>query len=580
MEGDRTQQIRRKHREESEKLFIEIAVAKGFVSAEDVESAHRTRDSLRQEGMSRGVEQILREKGLLNAGQIQQVRVAMRKRGWKPLLGKYALVRRLGEGGMGAVFQADNLSIGRTVAIKVLPPHLAKDQTYLGRFRRESRLAARISHPNVVQVLDADETDGRHYLVMEYVEGETLKQRILRKGPLPESEALDIMSQICRGLQVAHEEGIIHRDIKPSNILIDKNGVAKLADLGIAKSADAGEVTLTQTDTAMGTPLYMAPEQARSSKDVDARADIYSLGATFYHALAGEPPFDGETPYQIVLMHCNEELPPLAERRPDISPTLCAVIEKMMAKEPGERFASVEEVRGMVDALRLGETPLRPPTAPKARKKRRAGAMIAVVIGVLVLAVGAVAVLSGEESKPNPAAPKPTETPAQPKPTPPKPETPEPKPEPKPTIPTTGKPETPEPSFRPDDGRPAPKERARMVFRRILGSPWFQADKNYQDLRAAIERLKESPGDRKAAGRMIKELSRLERDAPKGSQMEGLILGGLFIAHSLRGERLTASVYKRRLDAHRERVGREAPRRGGRWRPGGTRRRPKRRLED
>jgi serine/threonine-protein kinase len=209
-------------------------------------------------------------------------------------LGGYELIRKLGEGGMGATYLARQVSMDRLVALKVLKKGLAKKAGFVERFVREAHLAGRLSHANIVQALDVGEAGGFHYLAMDYVEGQTASALIPSGGAMPEAQALDIALQVARALEAAHRQGIVHRDVKPENILVTAEGIAKLCDFGLAREAE-GESGLTQTGTALGTPHYIAPEQARGEGGVDVRADIYSLGATLYHLVTGRTPFEGPT---------------------------------------------------------------------------------------------------------------------------------------------------------------------------------------------------------------------------------------------------------------------------------------------
>jgi eukaryotic-like serine/threonine-protein kinase len=224
----------------------------------------------------------------------------------------------------------------RQVAIKVLPRSLASNQEFTGRFLREARAAGRLSHPNIVAGIDAGFADGYYYLAMEYVEGKDLGNRIEESGALDEDEVLDIGRQIALALDHAHAAGIFHRDVKPDNILVTRDGQAKLCDLGLARSND-DDMRVTQAGVAIGTPFYISPEQVRG-KPPDARADIYSLGCTLYHMICGFVPFDGENAMQVMQKHLNEQAAPIRDVRPDVSSALGAIIARMMAKDPEDRY--------------------------------------------------------------------------------------------------------------------------------------------------------------------------------------------------------------------------------------------------
>jgi tRNA A-37 threonylcarbamoyl transferase component Bud32 len=269
-------------------------------------------------------------------------------------LGNYEILGWLGEGGMGQIFKARNRRLRREVAVKVIRPQQLANPETLERFRREARATASLAHPNIVQVYDAAETDGLHYLVMEYVPGKDLGELLIDRGPLPPALACEYIRQASLGLQHAHERNLIHRDIKPANLLLAADGTqVKLLDLGVARVQipDAPESSLsdlTQTGAVMGTPAYLAPEQARHPRHADIRADIYSLGCTLYHLLTGQVPFPGVTLAEVVLQHQLEEPPPIDQWRAGIPADLQVILRKMMAKRPEDRYQIPADV---ADAL-------------------------------------------------------------------------------------------------------------------------------------------------------------------------------------------------------------------------------------
>jgi serine/threonine-protein kinase len=269
-------------------------------------------------------------------------------------LGDYRVLRRLGAGGMGQVYLAEQVSLRRRVALKILKADLAGDPVALQRFKREAEAVARLTHANVVQVYQIDCADGIHYMALEYVEGRNLRDHVARRGPPGAPLALSIMRQVASALQRAGELGIVHRDIKPENILLTRQGEVKVADFGLSLALVAGQppLNLTQTGVTMGTPLYMSPEQVEG-KPLDPRTDIYSFGVTCYHLLTGQPPFRGQTAFEVALQHVQSEPEPLAARRPDLPPGLCAVVQKMMAKKPEARYQTCREL--LADLARLRE---------------------------------------------------------------------------------------------------------------------------------------------------------------------------------------------------------------------------------
>ena len=275
------------------------------------------------------------------------------------VLGEYEVLDKLGQGGMGVVLLARHRRMERLAAVKVLPKSTMTSPTAVERFYREAKAAARLSHPNIVSAYDASEKEGTHYLVMEYVDGEDLAQISKHRGPLPVEQAVDCMIQAARGLQYAHEQGVVHRDIKPANLLVDRNGTLKILDMGLARlhSLSEAEPTqqdrLTQSGQVMGTCDYMAPEQAEDTHGADHRADIYSLGCSLYRLLTGEAPYKGDTLIKILMAHRDDTVPSLRDSRPDVSKELDSVFRKMVAKVPEERYQSMTEVIAAIEGCRV-----------------------------------------------------------------------------------------------------------------------------------------------------------------------------------------------------------------------------------
>ena len=270
------------------------------------------------------------------------------------VLGEFRILRRLGKGGMAEVFLAEQTSLHRCVAVKVLRTELLSNETNLQRFEQEAKAAGGLNHPNIVQIYTVGEHNGTHYIAQEYVDGMNLREFLNRKGPPRLAVALRIMKQVAAALQAAAEAGIVHRDIKPENILINRKGEAKVADFGLAQlSLGEERVNLTQVGTTMGTPLYMSPEQVQG-KQLDHRSDIYSFGVTCYHILLGRPPFQGETALSVAVQHLNDTPVALQEARPDLLPALCAIVHKMMAKWPQQRYADARSI--IQDLKRLSQS--------------------------------------------------------------------------------------------------------------------------------------------------------------------------------------------------------------------------------
>lgn len=311
---------------------------------------------------SRDIAQQMVRQGLLTTMQATQL-LQGRFKGFILAGGKYKLLERLGAGGMGQVFLCEHIRMKRLVALKVLPTERLKDdQTALERFDREARAAAALDHENIVRAHDID-TDGKmHFLVMEYVDGSSLHEIVKKHGPLDIVRACHYIAQAAAGLQHAHEAGWVHRDIKPGNLLLDRSGTIKILDMGLARLFAAGDDDLTkrhEKDAVLGTADYLAPEQARNSSDVDIRADIYSLGATFFYLLTGRAPFDEGTITQKLIWHQSRQPESLRNLRPDLPKELEAIVNKMMAKKEVHRY---QEPDAIVDVLRpWTDKPIEPP---------------------------------------------------------------------------------------------------------------------------------------------------------------------------------------------------------------------------
>ncbi|MHC4600239.1 MAG: protein kinase domain-containing protein, partial [Planctomycetota bacterium] len=283
---------------------------------------------------------------LLPADQVKKTTFEAEKEAGDPLVGQVVggckLEKKLGAGGMGYVYKARHLALNKPVAIKFLSEHISNEQAKK-RFLKEARTAARLEHSNIVTVHDTGIDQGKHYIVMQFIEGESVSDRLKREGPIPVMEALDIVIEAARGVAAAHHLNMIHRDMKPDNVMIDKAGAVKVADFGLAKDlTDASGITMSQQ--AMGTPHYMSPEQANDARSADARADIYSLGATLYAMLSGAPPYTGSTPWAIISQHQNEPLPDIRGKNPDVPAPLALALEKMLEKDPANRHQTMDDV--------------------------------------------------------------------------------------------------------------------------------------------------------------------------------------------------------------------------------------------
>jgi predicted Ser/Thr protein kinase len=293
---------------------------------------------------------------------------------------RYRVLEVLGRGGMGVVYRAVHRLMDRVVALKIIDQRLTDRPAFVERFRREVKAAARLSHPHIVTAYDSDQAADTHFLVMEYVPGTSLDRALKERGPFPVTEACEIIRQAALGLQHAHERGMVHRDIKPANLLLTPDGQVKILDFGLARLAeqDNSATPTLPSATIVGTPDYLAPEQARDPRAADIRADIYSLGSTLYHLLTGQPPFPGGTPLQKLLAH-QERLPrPVTESRSDVPRALDAIVQRMLAKEPAQRYAAPAEVARALAPLTSGDPSA---TAAPARKWLPLRVRIALAVG-------------------------------------------------------------------------------------------------------------------------------------------------------------------------------------------------------
>jgi eukaryotic-like serine/threonine-protein kinase len=260
---------------------------------------------------------------------------------------RYELEELVGHGGMSSVYRAHDGLLERYVALKVLHDQYSEDEEFVERFKREARSVAQLQHPNIVTVIDRGEQDGRQYIVFEYIDGENLKELVVRKGRLDVRETLEVAIAIARGLAFAHEHGLVHRDVKPQNVLLNGDGEAKVTDFGIARSRDV-EHSVTQTGTVLGTSNYIAPEQA-SGQPVDAQTDIYSLGVVLYEMLTGELPFPGENFVAVAMKHVHEPPPNILDRRGDVPLRLVSAIDRALEKNPDHRFPSMDAFAAELD---------------------------------------------------------------------------------------------------------------------------------------------------------------------------------------------------------------------------------------
>ena len=283
------------------------------------------------------------------------------------VVGRYVVLEPIGAGSKGRVYKAEHRLMGRLVALKVIAPQIASKASTIARVHREMRLIGRLDHPNVIRAFDADQVGRLLYLVMEYVAGRSLDFILLERGPLPPDEVLDYSAQAALGLDHAHSRGIIHRDVKPSNLLLDEDRRIKVLDLGLGAlmEADSQASFATANGRAVGTPDYMSPEQA-IGREADGRSDLFSLGCTMYHLLTGRLPFPGETVLEQLGGRMRGGPVPIMEVRPDLSPSLVRVLDRLLARQPEDRYQTAAEAADALRGLLLPPEPPRPPTVPPA----------------------------------------------------------------------------------------------------------------------------------------------------------------------------------------------------------------------
>ena len=347
-----------------DKQILERAVASGLLSEEQATKLARMRHNRKErDGAAPSLAEMAVEKGLLTASQAERLVEAQRAFEEEQKIAGYKLEQKLGAGSMGTVYRARQLSLDRVVAIKILSPHLARKPAYVERFLREARAVAKLNHPNVISGIDAGEADGVRYFVMEYASGMTIGDLIKRGGSMDESRVMRVALQISRALEHANQAGLVHRDVKPDNILITKDGVAKLCDLGLAKDSP-------EEGRSLGTPAYISPEQAQGLADVDTRSDLYSFGCTLYHMLTGHVPFAGNAKVAMV-KHLTEEAEPVRDVDPTISIGLGEIVARLMQKAPDDRYGAPRDLTAALIALEKQEQESAAAASSSAPTKRR-----------------------------------------------------------------------------------------------------------------------------------------------------------------------------------------------------------------
>jgi len=337
-------------------LFGELAVKLGYTTQEKVDQCLALQNEIRKiGGVSNKIGEIMVARGYLKVEDVKVICEYQEESRISTEIQGYKIVSKVGRGAMGNVYKATQLSLDRTVAIKVLLPKFAKDKKIRERFILEARAAGKLNCPNIVQYFDIKECDDICYVIMEYVDGKTVAEMIRDRGVLDEKYSLNIISQVASALDYAHRYGIVHRDIKPANIMINKDGIVKVCDFCLAKDLLEGDKEKGRV--IMGTPFYISPEQATGEKNIDIRSDIYSLGATFYHMITGVPPFVADSQGAVINKHLTEAVVPPMSKNHAITPATNYVILKMLAKDRNARYQTPNDLLVDLHSILVGKSP-------------------------------------------------------------------------------------------------------------------------------------------------------------------------------------------------------------------------------
>ncbi len=342
-----------------ETLLGQVVVRSGIATEEEVNRAlsELNPDNSGSGEHGRTLADVLVEKQFVTRHQLDRLRSDFEARRSGQSIPGFRIKKKLGAGAMATVFLARQVSLDRLVAIKVLPKKYSSNKKFIERFYKEGRAAAQLNHANIVQAYDVGAAGEHHYFVMEFVDGPTVYDRIVGEKRMAEREAIDVVRQVAAALKHAHERGFIHRDIKPKNIMITQSGRVKLADLGLARALSDKDAAEAEAGRAYGTPYYISPEQIRGELDIGPQADIYGLGATFYHMVTGRVPFEGKNPSAVMHRHLKSELEPPDHLNPELSPACAQVIEMMMAKKREDRYQSVDDLLEDLDLVAQGKPP-------------------------------------------------------------------------------------------------------------------------------------------------------------------------------------------------------------------------------
>lgn len=342
-------------------IFGKMAVNQGLCTNEELNKASEKLKKLRQAQKDTPLmlKEVMVKLGYVTPNQASRLRNNIkRSKANAHQIPGYKIIGKLGAGAMAVVYEAKQISLDRTVAVKVLPKKFSENPEYVDRFYKEGQAAAKLNHPNIVQAIDVGEAGGYHYFVMEYVKGKTIYDDINEGSVFSEQDALDVIIQVASALAHAHSCGLIHRDVKPKNIMITEENIVKLADMGLARMTSDIEAAENEQGKAYGTPYYIAPEQIRGEIDIDGRVDIYGLGATLYHMVTGRVPFMADDPKDVMRKHLKEPLTPPDHINTSLSAGTSEVIEMMLAKNKEDRYDDINQLLEDLNALKNGQPPV------------------------------------------------------------------------------------------------------------------------------------------------------------------------------------------------------------------------------
>lgn len=375
-------------------LVGRLVIDQGLATPEEVQHCLEKAKALREENNQASLVQLLVNNEYVTKRQIARLKQIIEAERSGQKIPGFKILGKLGAGAMATVFKAKQISLDRTVAIKVLPRKFSSNNQFIERFYAEGRAAAQLNHPNIVQAFDVGKAGDYHYFVMEFVDGRTVYDDIVKHKRFSEADAIDIAIQTAEALLHAHERGLIHRDVKPKNIMINQEGVAKLADMGLARAVSDKEAAEAEAGKAFGTPYYISPEQIRGEKDIGPPSDIYSLGATLYHMVTGNVPFDGKNPSAVMHKHLKAELVAPDHVNPKLSAGISEVIEMMMAKDPRKRYQKAKDLLVDLRAIRAKQVP------PIAHKEIVPAAELASLVAAEAAAPAEIAIDSSSGDRP------------------------------------------------------------------------------------------------------------------------------------------------------------------------------------